>query len=179
MHIGFLWRRKHMMVIRYNRIPNKKAKGRYCISLSISCKMYWMVLENGEFKWSAPFRHGLGNFGRYVPLPLYKYILSHYYRSVFFISVKFWTCNCQVIVGNFFHIRFTHAFLAPYVNRERSFQTQTRSRSGDASGIPLPYGQDFYVREESLSQLKEGKYKIQFWINNEKVQKDFFTITYK
>ena len=39
--------------------------------------------------------------------------------------------------------------------------------------------QDFYVREETFSELKEGKYKIQFWINNKKVQKDFFTITFK
>lgn len=39
--------------------------------------------------------------------------------------------------------------------------------------------QDFYVREETFSKLKEGKYKIQFWINNKKVQKDFFTITFK
>lgn len=41
------------------------------------------------------------------------------------------------------------------------------------------FTQDFYVREKSFSQLKEGKYKIQFWINNKKVQKDFFTVTYK
>ena len=39
--------------------------------------------------------------------------------------------------------------------------------------------QDFYVREETFSELKEGKYKIQFWINNKKVQKDCFTITFK
>lgn len=39
--------------------------------------------------------------------------------------------------------------------------------------------QDFYVRQETFSQLKEGKYKIQFWINGKKIQKDFFTITFK
>ncbi len=39
--------------------------------------------------------------------------------------------------------------------------------------------QDFYVLEKTFSELKEGKYKIQFWINDKKVQKDFFTITYK
>lgn len=39
--------------------------------------------------------------------------------------------------------------------------------------------QDFYVREETFSELKVGKYKVQFWINDKKVQRDFFTITYK
>ena len=38
---------------------------------------------------------------------------------------------------------------------------------------------DFYVKEDTFSKMKEGKYKIQFWINDKKVQKDFFTITYK
>lgn len=38
---------------------------------------------------------------------------------------------------------------------------------------------DFYVREETFSKMKEGKYKIQFWINDKKVQKEYFTITFK
>lgn len=38
---------------------------------------------------------------------------------------------------------------------------------------------DFYVKEQSFSQMKEGKYKIQFWINDKKVQKEYFIITYK
>ncbi len=38
---------------------------------------------------------------------------------------------------------------------------------------------DFFVRESSFTKMKEGTYKVQFWVNDKKVQKDFFTITYK
>ena len=38
---------------------------------------------------------------------------------------------------------------------------------------------DFYVRENTFSKMKEGKYKIQFWINDKKVQREFFVVTYK
>ncbi len=39
--------------------------------------------------------------------------------------------------------------------------------------------QDFYVRESGFSNMKEGKYTVQFWINDKKVQNEHFTITYK
>lgn len=38
---------------------------------------------------------------------------------------------------------------------------------------------DFYVREDAFSKMKEGKYKVQFWLNDKKVQKEYFTVTYK
>ena len=38
---------------------------------------------------------------------------------------------------------------------------------------------DFYVRNETFSKMKEGKYKVQFWLNDKKVQKEYFTVTYK
>ena len=38
---------------------------------------------------------------------------------------------------------------------------------------------DFFVKEDGFSKMKDGKYKIQFWINDKKVQKEYFTITYK
>lgn len=38
---------------------------------------------------------------------------------------------------------------------------------------------DFYVRDNTFATMKEGKYKVQFWLNDKKVQKEFFTITYK
>ena len=38
---------------------------------------------------------------------------------------------------------------------------------------------DFYVREDTFSKMKEGKYKVQFWLNDKKVQKKHFTVTYK
>lgn len=39
--------------------------------------------------------------------------------------------------------------------------------------------QDFYVKEDSFAEMKTGKYIIQFWINDKKVQNQQFTITYK
>lgn len=38
---------------------------------------------------------------------------------------------------------------------------------------------DFYVREDSFSKMRDGRYKIQFWVNDQKVQKEYFTISYK
>lgn len=39
--------------------------------------------------------------------------------------------------------------------------------------------QDFYVKENSFNGMKEGKYIVQFWINDKKVQNEHFTVTYK
>jgi len=38
---------------------------------------------------------------------------------------------------------------------------------------------DFYVYDNTFSQLKAGKYSVQFWLNDAKVTKKYFTITYK
>ena len=38
---------------------------------------------------------------------------------------------------------------------------------------------DYYVKVENFSNLKLGKYKVQFWLNNVKVKKDYLIITYK
>lgn len=38
---------------------------------------------------------------------------------------------------------------------------------------------DFYVKEEVFNNLKVGKYKSQFWVNDQKVQKVYFTISNK
>ncbi len=38
---------------------------------------------------------------------------------------------------------------------------------------------DFYAKEKSFLALKPGKYKSQFWVNDQRVQKEFFTISYK
>lgn len=38
---------------------------------------------------------------------------------------------------------------------------------------------DFYVKENSFNNLKPGKYKSQFWVNDKRVQKAYFNITYK
>lgn len=35
---------------------------------------------------------------------------------------------------------------------------------------------DFYVKEATFSTMSTGKYKIQFWINDAKIQKEFFHI---
>lgn len=39
--------------------------------------------------------------------------------------------------------------------------------------------QDFFVKDFYFSHMSEGTYKVQFWINDKKVQKEFFTISYK
>lgn len=38
---------------------------------------------------------------------------------------------------------------------------------------------DFYVKEQAFSNLKVGKYKSQFWVNDQRVQKVYFTISNK
>lgn len=38
---------------------------------------------------------------------------------------------------------------------------------------------DFYVKEHAFNNLKVGKYKSQFWVNNQKVQKVYFTVSNK
>jgi len=38
---------------------------------------------------------------------------------------------------------------------------------------------DFYVKDNVFSQLKSGKYKSQFWVNDERVQKEYFTIAHR
>lgn len=38
---------------------------------------------------------------------------------------------------------------------------------------------DFYVKERAFSNLSVGKYKSQFWVNDQRVQKVYFTITNK
>lgn len=38
---------------------------------------------------------------------------------------------------------------------------------------------NIFVDAKSFAKMKSGKYKSQFWINNTKVQKAFFTVAYK
>lgn len=40
-------------------------------------------------------------------------------------------------------------------------------------------GCDFYVENKSFSQMKEGEYKIKFWINNTEIPKQYFYISNK
>lgn len=39
--------------------------------------------------------------------------------------------------------------------------------------------QNIFVDPDTFAKMKSGKYKSQFWINDKKVQKVFFTVTYK
>ncbi len=39
--------------------------------------------------------------------------------------------------------------------------------------------QDIFVDPNAFAKMKSGKYKSQFWINDKKAQKVFFTVTYK
>ena len=38
---------------------------------------------------------------------------------------------------------------------------------------------DFYVKEQTFNNLKPGEYKSQFWVNDQRVQKVYFTIKNK
>lgn len=38
---------------------------------------------------------------------------------------------------------------------------------------------DFYVKEQAFNNLKVGKYKSQFWVNDQRVQKVYFTVSNK
>lgn len=96
---------------------------------------------------------------------------------------------------NHFYKAMNHNFGIEMVIRNNTSITQTISVGGcvydDKGNTVVKWGcskkipaytsstHDFYVRENSFAQLREGKYKVQFWINNKKVQKEFFTITYK
>ncbi len=41
------------------------------------------------------------------------------------------------------------------------------------------FKKDFYVSESDFKKLSVGKYKSQFWLNDKKVRKEFFTVKYQ
>ncbi len=99
------------------------------------------------------------------------------------------------VFTNHFYKALNHNFGIEIVVKNNTATVQTISVGGcvyDSSGATITkWGRtsdigafssfrcDFYVREDTFVHMKEGKYKVQFWINNKKVQKEFFTVTYK
>ena len=100
------------------------------------------------------------------------------------------------VYTNHFYKAMNHNFGVEMKIRNNTFLTQTVRVAGrvyDDQGTEVAkwigrkyelIGQsegtyDFYVYESRFATMKEGKYKVQFWVNDKKVQREFFTITYK
>lgn len=110
-------------------------------------------------------------------------------------SIKLYSTGLKKVFTNHFYKSMNHNFGIEITIRNNTAQAQSMriggciyDEKGDTiirwSGIKkikalsfLAY--DFYVREKTFSKMKEGKYKVQFWINDKKVQKEYFFITYK
>lgn len=111
-------------------------------------------------------------------------------------SIKLYSTGLKKVFTNHFYKSMNHNFGIEILVRNNTNTEQSIRVSGciyDNSGktiekwsnanIKIPKQRsitwDFYVKEDRFSKMKEGKYKVQFWINNKKVQKEYFTITYK
>jgi len=111
------------------------------------------------------------------------------------LSIKLYSTGLKKVFTNHFYKSMNHNFGVEITIRNNTSQLQNMKIGGciyDDKGTTIirwnankkinphssiPY--DFYVKEESFSRMKEGKYKIQFWINDKKVQKEYFAVTYK
>lgn len=111
-------------------------------------------------------------------------------------SIKLYSTGLKKVFTNHFYKSMNHNFGVEILVKNNTSQIQTIHVGGciyDDKGnmftkwknatIKIPsYGSktwDFYVRETTFSNMKDGKYKVQFWINDKKVQKEYFTVTYK
>ena len=99
------------------------------------------------------------------------------------------------VYTNNFYKSVNHNFGIELVIINNTSQTQTVSLGHciyDESGVAIINGnfhpkiaphskltQDIYVEAKTFAKLKNGKYKSQFWLNNTKVQKVYFTIASK
>lgn len=110
-------------------------------------------------------------------------------------SIKLYSTGLKKVFTNHFYKSMNHNFGVEITIRNNTSKTQNMRIGGcvyDEKGTTVirwrsnkqinphcsvPY--DFYVKEADFSQMKPGKYKIQFWINDKKVQKEYFTVTYK
>lgn len=111
-------------------------------------------------------------------------------------SIKLYSTGLKKVFTNHFYKSMNHNFGIEILVRNNTNTEQSIRVGGciyDNSGktivkwsnanikIPKQTSKtwDFYVKEDGFSKMKEGKYKVQFWINDKKVQKEYFTITYK
>lgn len=110
-------------------------------------------------------------------------------------SIKLYSTGLRKIFTNHFYKSMNHNFGVEITIRNNTNQSQSMRIGGcvyDDKGMVIvrwnstkninaisSNSYDFYAKEQTFSKMKEGKYKIQFWINDKKVQKEYFTVTYK
>lgn len=112
------------------------------------------------------------------------------------VSIKLYSTGLKKVFTNHFYKSMNHNFGVEILVRNNTNKMQTIHVGGciyNSDGktivkwgnvnIEIPSHNsktyDFFVKEDGFSKMKDGKYKVQFWINDKKVQKEYFTITYK
>lgn len=110
--------------------------------------------------------------------------------------IKLYSTGLKKVFTNHFYKSMNHNFGVEILVKNNTNQMQTIHVGGclyDNSGKTIvkwkkvtiniqSHGSktyDFFVNEKTFSTMKDGKYKVQFWINDKRVQKEYFTVTYK
>lgn len=110
-------------------------------------------------------------------------------------SIRLYSTGLKKVYTNHFYKSMNHNFGVEIVMRNHTSKTQTIMIGGcvyDSNDktvirwndrkVMEPHSRmtsNFYVVQKTFSSMEAGKYKIQFWINNQKVQKEYFTVSYK
>jgi len=121
-----------------------------------------------------PYRHPLElcNIQLYSTGSRGKVFTNHFYRSMnhnFGVEMQIRNNTSQLQI-----VRIGGRIYDSLGNTVIKWNTATKQISARCSVT-----HDFFVRESTFSTMRDGKYKVQFWINGERVQKDFFTVSYK
>lgn len=112
------------------------------------------------------------------------------------VSIKLYSTGLKKVFTNHFYKSMNHNFGVEMIIRNNTTKLQIVKIGGcindDKGNLIIKWNptnkkvvpnssckQDFYVKESGFSKMKDGKYIIQFWINDKKVQNEHFTITYK
>lgn len=112
------------------------------------------------------------------------------------VSIKLYSTGLKKVFTNHFYKSMNHNFGVEMVIRNNTTKMQVVKIGGcinDENGKLITkwnpinkkispnnsITQDFYVKEYIFTGMKIGKYIVQFWINDKKVQNEHFTITYK
>lgn len=111
-------------------------------------------------------------------------------------SIKLYSTGKQKVFTNHFYKSMNHNFGVEILVRNNTSKFQTIHVGGriyNSSGKEIikwnnvniiihPHNfkkYDFFVKENDFARMSEGMYKVQFWINDKKVQKEYFSISYK
>ncbi len=112
------------------------------------------------------------------------------------VSIKLYSTGLKKVFTNHFYKSMNHNFGVEMIIRNNTAKLQIIKIGGcindDKGNLITKWNpinkkvspnssckQNFYVRESEFSKMKDGKYVIQFWINDKKVQNENFTITFK